>query len=126
MGVGAGARKDIAGQVVGAGALGRLGPRLWPWPGAQRTHYPGHEKGFGGEHVAASRRLVSASHFCSSFISPHLHPGFPRKAWFSHCTRWPLQKNAIGSFQSKVWPWVVREEITEVGSERARDVPEVT
>lgn len=36
-----------------------------------------------------------------SFILPYLHPGFPRKAWLSHCTGWPLQENAIGPSYSK-------------------------
>lgn len=36
------------------------------------------------------RKAGFSKSFCSSFILPYLHPGFPRKARFSHCTRWPL------------------------------------
>lgn len=42
--------------------------------------------------------------FFSSFIPPYLHPGFPRKARFSHCTWRPLQENAIGPSWSRGWP----------------------
>ena len=83
------------------GAPSRLGHLLWPWPsptpqpGAQRTHYPGHKKGsflFHGEDVAASWELVSASYFSLLSSPSYLHASFPRKAQFSHCTWWSLQK----------------------------------
>ena len=48
--------------------------------------------------------------FFSSFIPPYLHASFPRKAWFSHCTWWSLQKkeNGIGPFSSKGWSLVAK------------------
>lgn len=123
------------------GAQGRLDHLLWPWPGptpqpgAQRTHYPRHKKGsflFHGEDVAASWELVSASYFSLLSSPSYLHASFPRKARFSHCTWWSLKKKKkMPSVHPRAragpwFPWLPREEITEAGSERARDMPEVT
>lgn len=100
-GVGAGARENCR-----AGALGRLGPLPWPQPGPVPSQVH-------GERVILSTREARVSlqwggrgpqweagfnESFRSFLPPYLHPGFPRKAWFSHCPRRPLQENAIGLF----------------------------
>lgn len=98
---GAGARKNITSQRALVGAPHSTLALTRPHSPARSTENPlsqPQERPISlprrgcGHHLGAGFNKS----FFSSFIPPHLHPGFPRKARFSHCTRRPLKENAIG------------------------------
>lgn len=60
------------------------------WAQKKLVSCPGAEGWEGGGGRGRQLGAAFSKSFCSSFIPPYLHPGFPRKARFSHCTRRPL------------------------------------